>query len=456
MNKPTLRMLSGLLILTLLSGCGGTETPPETTSVNQAMLIEQSLQEQTAYTFPSRFTGDWETQEGRLTIHADAQVVAEQGVALPTATVTPRTFDQADVDSLLTVFLKGAPMYERVLTKDDYQKVIDQIMDPDWQSDPDAPPKDRDELLAYYEKELENAPEEAPIIHGFSDSSDPEQINGEATVDGVQWYVSIDNRAERLAPEVWIRREEYLNGIPATVFDVSQTEETNLPNAEAAIAQADALIESLGLTNMVCDDVQPASGTLMLRYVPTVNGIRLSSIREEHYNMDGSYHYQYLDYSCSEETNPDTVSWNMESIQVFVDQEGVCCFRWNSPTSEPSVKAAQSALLPFDEIVSIADAMLPVVVTGPTADSRSLVEIDRINGETSYVDVQITKVSLTLMRIRDKGSLQGTIVPVWDFWGTREWYFDEEKVASQVDYTVEPLLTLNAIDGTVVSRLFGY
>lgn len=61
------------------------------------------------------------------------------------------------------------------------------------------------------------------------------------------------------------------------------------------------------------------------------------------------------------------------------------------------------------------------------------------------------------MRIRDKGSLQGTIVPVWDFWGTREWYDDDqEKVGSQIDYSVQPLLTLNAVDGSVVSRLLGY
>ena len=57
--------------------------------------------------------------------------------------------------------------------------------------------------------------------------------------------------------------------------------------------------------------------------------------------------------------------------------------------------------------------MLPVVVIGPK--ETSLVDLDRINGFDTHMDVEITKVSLTLMRIRDKGSLQGTIVPVWDF-----------------------------------------
>ena len=36
------------------------------------------------------------------------------------------------------------------------------------------------------------------------------------------------------------------------------------------------------------------------------------------------------------------------------------------------------------------------------------------------MDVEITKVSLSLMRVRDKGSLQGTIVPVSGFPGNVE------------------------------------
>ena len=102
--------------------------------------------------------------------------------------------------------------------------------------------------------------------------------------------------------------------------------------------------------------------------------------------------------------------------------------------------------------------MLPVVVVGPK--ETSLVEVDRINGDDTHMDVEITKVSLTLMRIRDKGSLQGTIVPVWDFWGTSDLYFllycASDTMRKGANYTTQPMLTLNAIDGSVVSRQLGY
>ena len=111
--------------------------------------------------------------------------------------------------------------------------------------------------------------------------------------------------------------------------------------------------------------------------------------------------------------------------------------------------------MPFDKIVSIADAMLPIVIIGPS-EARSITDIDRINGFDTHYDVNITKVSLSLMRIRDKGSLQGTIVPVWDFWGTTKWYPLEEQPWDDGSYDYDCLMTLNAIDGSVVSRLFGY
>ena len=102
--------------------------------------------------------------------------------------------------------------------------------------------------------------------------------------------------------------------------------------------------------------------------------------------------------------------------------------------------------------------MLPVVVVGPK--ETPLVEVDKENGFETRMDVDITRVSLSLMRVRDKGSLQGTIVPVWYFWGTEDWYDAQpnqwgyqEKGTS---YTVRPVLTLNAIDGNVIDCQLGY
>ena len=222
-------------------------------------------------------------------------------------------------------------------------------------------------------------------------------------------------------------------------------------------------MQELGFDAYVLDDAQqqPNSGEWQLVYVPTVNGIRLSSVREDHVESHegNAYHsFQYSTYHCSEAINPDSVSWPMDSIFISVGGDGILSFTWFSPSAEPVVKESQTALMSFDEIASIANTMLPVVVVGPK--ETSLVDLDRINGFDTHMDVEITKVSLTLMRIRDKGSLQGTIVPVWDFWGTWDWYEPGDGATDSMrkgaSYTTQPMLTLNAIDGNVVNRQLGY
>ena len=468
MKKKTMRMLSAALAVTLLSGCGAAQTnTPAETSVNQAMLLEKSAQPQeSAYTFPEKFTGDWTGQEGKLTIHADAQVVAELGTALPTATVEPREFTQEDVDNLLKVFLKGEPLYSHVQTKQELQEHLDYINSPDWTSDPGKPSDPaslearRKELNAWYTAEIAKAPEEKPILHGFSDSDDPKRIGGTATVDGIKWEVSIRNDIDGGWTAAYIERTDY------KYRDYS----IQLPDAskEESIARGNALMQALGLQNFVLTDAQQWSvelpgdnGIWRLYYAPTVNGFPIAGARQDiTQTHDGTVYqdYQYWDYACKDSENPDTVSWDLENILLDVGKNGVLRFAWTAPSTKPVVRQAESTLLPFEEIAAIADTMLPEVIVGPK--ETPLTKLDQYNGFDTRMDVDITKVSLSLMRIRDKGFLQGTIVPVWDFWGTSDWYDAEPNAYGYqekgMNYEFQPMLTLNAVDGTVVDRQLGY
>lgn len=468
MKKKTMRMLSAALAVTLLSGCGAAQTStPAETSVNQAMLLEKSAQPQeSAYTFPEKFTGDWTGQEGKLTIHADAQVVAELGTALPTATVEPREFTQEDVDNLLKVFLKGEPLYSHVQTKQELQGHLDYINSPDWTSDPGKPSDPaslearRKELNAWYTAEIAKAPEEKPILHGFSDSDDPKWIGGTATVDGTEWEVSIRNDTDYGWTSAYIERTDY----KYRDYDIPLPEASK----EEAVAQGNALMQELGFDNFVLVDAQQWSvelpgdnGIWRLYYAPTVNGIPVPGARQDiTQTHDGTVYQdcQYWYYAASEETNPDTVSWYLENILLDVGKDGVLCFAWTAPSTKPVVRQAESTLLPFEEIAAIADTMLPEVIVGPK--ETPLTKLDQYNGFETRMDVDITKVSLSLMRIRDKGSLQGTIVPVWDFWGTSDWYDAEPNAYGYqekgMNYEYQPMLTLNAVDGTVVDRQLGY
>lgn len=451
------QIFSGLLALLMLTGCASNSAQTaDTTSLNQSMLLDKASQEQADFSLPERFTGDWTAQEGKVTIHADAEIVADQGVVLPTATVTPREFNQEDVDNLLRVFLKGEPLYANVQTKQELKDWIDWINSDAYEPDPDVPESKeerRKQHNAEYAEWVKTAPDEKPIIHGFADSDDPYMFGGFGTVDGVDYDISICNGLDGAFRTAIIEQRDYkYRKYDASVSAVAEI------SKEEATTKGNALMQELGFDSMVLDDVQLwEDGTWRLYYTPTVNGIPLASIRLDSFEADGNrVHYQYCTYAASEETNPDKVSWYQENIQLHVGKDGVLSFRWDSPSGATTIQTENSALMPFDKIVSIADAMLPVVIIGPS-EARSITDIDRINGFDTHFDVNITKVSLSLMRIRDKGSLQGTIVPVWDFWGTTDWSPDNaESWEDTGNYDYDCLMTLNAIDGSVVSRLFGY
>ena len=227
-------------------------------------------------------------------------------------------------------------------------------------------------------------------------------------------------------------------------------------------------MQELGFGNFVLVDAQQWSpqlpkdnGVWRLYYAPSVSGFPVSGARQDiTQTHDGTVYQdcQYWYYAASEETNPDTVAWELENIYLDVGRDGILSFDWTAPSTQPVVRQAESTLLPFEEIASIADAMLPEVIVGPK--ETPLTQLDQYNGFDTRMDVDITKVSLSLMRIRDKGSLQGTIVPVWDFWGTSDWYDAEPNAYGYqekgMNYEYRPMLTLNAVDGTVVNRQLGY
>lgn len=449
------QIVAGLLALLALTGCANSagKVPEATTSLNQVMLLEKASQKKADFPLPERFTGDWTAQNGKVTIHANAEVTTDLGTVLPTATVTPREFNQEDVDNLLRVFLKGEPLYGFVQTKQELKDWIDWINSDVYEPDPNAPgmkEERRKQHNAEYAEWIKTAPDEKPIIHGFADSDNPNLLSGFGAVDGVEYDISMFNGIDGAFRTAFVDRRDYkYRNYDIPLPDVSK---------EEAIAKGNALIHELGFDTMVLDDVQlKENGIWSLYYTPTVNGIPLSSIRKDAFEADGSRsHYQYAVYSGSEETNPDKVSWTLENIMLNVGKDGVLSFRWDSPSAATIIQTDNTALMAFDKIASVANAMLPVVIIGPS-EARSITDIDRINGFDTHFDVNITKVSLSLMRIRDKGSLQGTIVPVWDFWGTTDWSPNNaESWEDTGNYDYDCLMTLNAIDGSVVSRLFGY
>lgn len=429
--KRTALLLSLCLLLT---GCTQESTPPEPTSGQQALWAAQAGENWQERTLPDRFTAHWTD-----TLLADARVTASQGTKMPLAFIQRHRFTQEDLDRLLAAFAKGNPCRgNTVETKQSAQFQIDVLHQAydgkEW-------PEDAKAQLKKLERSLKSLPDEAdlPPVTSFWDDEgfDCPVFYGVATVDGTEWEFQIIDNGTTMTQALCHEKTYGPYGASRIQLEDGQNFSYVQPpqqiTPEKAKALGDQLMEALGQTNMVCDDIrQGLNGAQLLCYVPTVQDIRLSAIVREHRNAQGEIS-PYAAYQYTRDTDGGNY-WGDAQILLEVGTDGILAFRWTMPFDVTELVTDQAKLLDFDTVAQIARDILPQVVTLPQGS------------KTATVD----QADLTLMQVHDKGSDTATVLPVWDFWATVTQEHNEDTPTRQV------LLTLNAIDGSVIRRENGY
>ncbi len=140
--------------------------------------------------------------------------------------------------------------------------------------------------------------------------------------------------------------------------------------------------------------------------------------------------------------NEGRVPYDYEQMVLDVTDDGVIGFRWNNPMAMGEILSDNVALKSFDEIKTIMDQHLEDAYASYNSDAWEY-------GRTC----EIYEISFGMMRIQNPDDESGyTLIPVWDVFG-------EEKVEGMEGMPrlyKTSLLTINAMDGTVISRESGY
>lgn len=132
--------------------------------------------------------------------------------------------------------------------------------------------------------------------------------------------------------------------------------------------------------------------------------------------------------------------WPYESLRIMVYGDlGIGTLFYESPYQIGEVLEEDVSLLSFDQIMEIASSILPL----------TLAHLER-EGKTVTANVYRISFGYARVDVMDE-PYQYKLVPAWDFFGVvdddsrREYAFD--------NYS---LLTINAIDGMVIDRSYGY
>lgn len=469
MKKTFSLVLAGVLALGLLTGCQDTPDTPAVIVKDQEQMLESAANgwENSALfaslEVPERFTGEWTGLNGKLTVKADAEILLPDADKIPTGRVTARDFTQDDLDNFLRVFLKGQPYYEEVfLTKQKALEFMERYQAMQRGEIPleGANYEDLPELIETLAEAARTAPDEndlrlAPTT--FVDRDIHSEMNGWGTVDGkevhlqvVHWDGGGFNKAAYYIPPYgdW----NYSFTIPSPGKEDSLPRDRIFPAfpEEEARQMGDTLMEDLGLDNVICDQIEPVfffneiylnggedrgdwadmdpdalieDAGFRLQYVRCVNGFPISFTPESG--------------GAVEHDSDHDAAWRYEEIEVCVTADGVVYFSWEAPYNEPTVELEDTQLMSFAEITDVFQRMIMV--------KNSWLE------DTDGSTYLINRVHLGLMRIKAKDTRgEGLLVPVWDFWGIRDYSADRDVQDEGI------CLTINAIDGTVIDRDLGY
>lgn len=479
-------LLAAVLLAVSFTGCAkaapAVESIPETQE--PAQVTEPGAL--TSYETPARFTGDWMGLEDTFLVHADAEIILPDTDRMPKATVHPRAFTQADADKMLAVFLKGNDFYEEPApTKEDlsedlayYEAIARGEIPYEHDGTIDRVPG----IIERLKESIKTAPNEGerfPAEKTFHLREYPEgtigvtydwqEIQGYAQVDGRNIHCHFgkpDDPVGKFADsfvKVWEEGYGDVNGPCCSRGSLKLFEITNQPPIDPGFPEEQAkklgghLLEELGITGFTLDSVTPIIFGCSTKY----------SWYELAHDPSGEKGYDLLyvrkvgggaltrttgDGSAHEENTPYEGCWQDERLRIQVRDDRVVWFEWSEPYTEPEIVEENVSLIPFEDIQDIFSKMIFV-------KNHFWLEANKANGFDAIHDVNVDKVQLTLMRTRPKDSFsEGTIIPVWDFWAETSAHAADEAHRDSVyaGSYYEVVLSINAIDGTVVDRELGY
>ena len=123
-----------------------------------------------------------------------------------------------------------------------------------------------------------------------------------------------------------------------------------------------------------------------------------------------------------------------EQVLLSINREGqVTSFVWSSPYLISDERTEQN-LLPFENILAVARQTLPLKY-----------QVEEVQGD---IHLLVYRIDLGYMAVLQRDTLTFALTPVWNFYGN--------DVPENIHVGCRPLLTINAVDGTVIDLEYGY
>lgn len=404
---------------------------------------------------PERLQMESVSAKGKLRVHTDAAIHLPGADKMPVARVLMSRFTNGKVRQIAEQLFEGAePVSDdlSLLPKAYYNAIMEDLLankdNEAWFNARYLMQGEYDDFFAAVMQSLADAPSKAtyaPLSYQFDEPAEDGKY--------VHYYAIRENASLsriHIYTELGFARLEYFRNLDDSCLDILLSQARHSPDSTYAetvpllISQAEAramaedTLQKMGFAGFTCSGMRQHSmeriaprGVYEFMFTRAVSGVAVT------YTDDGGG-----DRKIRHEGQTFARPWLYEKIRIFLDDEGIAMFEYCSPHDMAGVELDAAVLLPFSTIQAIYEDMIVLVDN----------EYDTAE-EPWTCEYFIDHISLGLMRLteQDVGS-QGLLVPVWDFFGRSVDSYGIERGTS--GYT--SLLTINAIDGSIIDRYAGY
>lgn len=378
-----------------------TQTPTRSPTEAPTAAVQPKI------TAPAHISERFTSNTGKVVITLDADVIVPEASVIPIYQVMPRVYTDAELNAMAAVCYAG-----RAYTGDTTQQHTHQD-------------KSAQSTFVFDLYTMFKTAAQTPMDTFLSSAivlEDGSILDAQARFDmqqvtGQNYYWSNDT---------WhVRREGSPNGCGLS--------------REEALRVADAAVNAFA-PGYACAGIGITQGELLSNGYSTV----LSG--EEAWIL---YYTRMLElpvtYEVTEASGDyDTVA-AYERLAVIVDDTGIRSMRFDNPCEVVGTAAADCTLLPFEQVMEIVRRVMPL-------------SFGWLEGNYADVRVNITEIRLGYMRVQSKNQPNTyEYIPVWDFFGTeqcRKTPSGEVAVDNSAPFT--SYFTVNAIDGTIIDRTYGY
>lgn len=468
---------------------------------------------------PERYTAQFNYSEN-LTMAADAEVVLPNAPAIPTVRVKPADFSQDMVNRMYEYLVGDTVMYEAqpLRTKSqveedilDWQRIL---------ADDNAAAERKaqaEERIGYLREAYKTAPDAVEYVkggpeiktlteydvvtgkeiysyQGVSVVEDPEPAEEDASNRGKHFEVRQNNTGSEIIKTenvggfsvldtasrgarftysgyaLWRESIGRQDNLSLAMGNITQEEWENASyqfsdfSPASAAAMVKDFLSHIGADDMVVGQIQmdyevsEEYNAIISNGNPyddetLVNDFKDGKLASDIYGVTyevyclrqvGGVSVASDEYSSYLGEDAYGAQWYYEELRIGVCEDGIYSVEWRSPHEVTETITDNTATLPFSDVEKIIGQMFRV-------------KYEPHPGSTSINEYEIDRLELSLRRVMEQDNVEnGLLIPVWDVYGFH-WYSEPDIDLPKMRFTDnQSLLTINAIDGTIIDLSKGY